>query len=176
MSQQIVWNISLVLMAMVAIGFLFVAINSGHREVNYAPLQRRAYKLRFGLFLILALVFGSAMLFTLRDVPYDASKTRSTSAPQIINATGQMWRWELSQNRVSLNRPVEFHVTSVDVNHGFGIYGPDMILVGQTQAMPGYTNTVRHTFTRPGVYKIMCLEYCGLAHHKMMSEFTVDAE
>ena len=176
MSQQIVWNIWLVLMTLVAIGFLFVAINSGPREENYAPLQKRAYRLRAGLFLILAVVFGTAMVLTLRDLPYDVPKTSDGAAPQIIQATGQMWRWELSQNRVPLNQPVEFLVTSIDVNHGFGIYDSNMILIGQTQAMPGYTNTLRHTFTRPGVYKILCLEYCGLAHHNMMSEFTVDAQ
>ena len=176
MSQQYVWNLSLILMGLVTIGFLFVAFNSGPREANYAPLQKRAYRLRTGLFLLLAVVFGSAMLLTLRDLPYDAPKTSNNGTPQIIQATGQMWSWQLSADRVRLNQPVEFHVTSTDVNHGFGIYGPDMLLIGQTQAMPGYTNTLRHTFTRPGVYKIMCLEYCGLAHHNMVSEFTVEAQ
>lgn len=173
MSQQIVWNITLVLMALVTIGFLFVAVNSGRREEDYAPLQKRAYRIRAGLFVVLAIVFGTAMLLTLRGLPYDAARTSDNSAPQIIQATGQMWNWQLSQNQVMVNKPVEFHVTSLDVNHGFGIYDPDMILVGQTQAMPGYTNTLRHTFTRPGTYKVLCLEYCGLAHHNMASEFTV---
>jgi len=45
--------------------------------------------------------------------------------------------------------------------------------VAQTQAMPGYTNVLRHTFKDPGNYKILCLEYCGLVHHGMMSELTV---
>lgn len=176
MSQQFVWNISLVLMGLVTIAFLFVAINSGRREENYAPLQKSAYRLRGGLFLILAVVFGTAMILTLRDLPYDAPKSTDNAAPQIINATGQMWSWELSHDRVTLNQPVEFRVTSTDVNHGFGIYGPDMLLIGQTQAMPGYTNILRHTFTRPGIYKILCLEYCGMAHHNMVSEFTVEAQ
>lgn len=176
MSQQIIWDITLVLMALVTTGFLFVAFNSGPREDNYAPLQKRAYKLRASLFLALALVFGSTMILTLRDLPYDTPKDSSRGTTQVIRATGQMWRWELSQNRVPLNQSVEFLVTSIDVNHGFGLYDPDMILVGQTQAMPGYTNTLRHTFTRPGVYKILCLEYCGVAHHNMASEFTVEAQ
>lgn len=176
MSQQFVWNISLVLMGLVTIAFLFVAVNSGRREENYAPLQKSAYRLRGALFLILAVVFGTAMILTLRDLPYDAPKTTDTAPPQIINATGQMWSWGLSHDRVTLNRPVEFRVTSTDVNHGFGIYGPDMLLIGQTQAMPGYTNILRHTFTKPGIYKILCLEYCGMAHHNMVSEFTVEAQ
>lgn len=176
MSQQIVWNITLALMGLVTIGFVFVAINSGAREENYPSLQKRAYKLRAGFFLILALVLGTAMVLTLRDLPYDAAKTSNVAAPQMVRATGQMWRWELSQDRVRLNQPVEFLVTSLDVNHGFGIYDSDMTLLGQTQAMPGYTNTLRHTFTKPGVYKILCLEYCGVAHHNMVSEFTVDEQ
>jgi cytochrome c oxidase subunit II len=74
-----------------------------------------------------------------------------------------------------VGKAVEFHVTGSDVNHGFGIYDPQLRLVAQTQAMPGYTNVLRHTFTKPGSYKILCLEYCGLAHHTMMAEFNVRA-
>jgi cytochrome c oxidase subunit 2 len=84
-----------------------------------------------------------------------------------------MWQWEISQDHVEAGRPVDFQVTSADVNHGFGIYDPDMKIVAQTQAMPGVTNTLRHTFTREGTYRVMCLEYCGLAHHNMTAEFTV---
>ena len=91
MSQQIVWNITLVLMALVTIGFLFVAVNSGRREEDYAPLQKRAYRIRAGLFVVLAIVFGTAMLLTLRGLPYDAARTSDNAAPQIIQATGQMW-------------------------------------------------------------------------------------
>ncbi len=176
MSQQVILEITLVLMALVMLEFIFVAINSGHRVENYAPMQKRGYKMRAGLFVVLALAFCMAMVFTLRTLPYDAPRISASEEIQVIHATGRMWQWELSENTVALNQPVAFHVTSGDVNHGFGIYDPDMIIVGQTQAMPGYTNTLRHTFTRPGVYKILCLEYCGLAHHGMQSEFTVEAK
>ena len=176
MPQKIILGITLVLMAVVTLGFVFVAIKSGQRVENYAPMHKRGYQMRAGLFFVLAVLFGAAMVFTLRALPYDAAKVSAGEAIQVIRATGRMWQWELSENNVALNQPVEFHVTSVDVNHGFGIYDPDMIIVGQTQAMPGYTNTLRHTFTRPGVYKILCLEYCGLAHHGMQSEFTVEAK
>jgi cytochrome c oxidase subunit 2 len=91
----------------------------------------------------------------------------------VIRAAGHQWRWELSKTEVVAGKPVEFHVTGADVNHGFGIYDPQLRLVAQTQAMPGYTNVLRHTFAQPGTYRILCLEYCGLAHHAMMSELTV---
>ena len=69
--------------------------------------------------------------------------------------------------------PVQFEVTSGDVNHGVGIYDADDHLLTQTQAMPGVTNRLVHTFAQPGRYRILCLEYCGLAHHGMIAEFDV---
>lgn len=176
MSQQIAWQVSLVLMTLVAFGFAFVAINSGKREEDYAPLQKRAYHLRARLFWVLVLVLGPVMIYTLVDLPYDASRARNnSSAVQVVEATGYQWRWELSRLRVAKDQPVEFRVTSADVNHGFGIYDADMHLVAQTQAMPGYTNVIRHAFGKEGTYKILCMEYCGIAHHNMMTEFKVGA-
>jgi cytochrome c oxidase subunit 2 len=174
MLQQVAWQLSLVLMAFVASGFAFVAIYSSKRDEDYTPLQKRAYRLRARLFWTLVLVFGPAMIYTLLDLPYDASRAQSHSgAVQVVEATGYQWRWELSRDHVAAGQPVEFRVTSADVNHGFGIYDPDMRLVAQTQAMPGYTNKLRYTFSKEGTYKILCMEYCGMAHHNMMAEVKV---
>jgi len=76
---------------------------------------------------------------------------------------------------VEVGKPVVFKVTGADVNHGFGIYNEDLRLLGQTQAMPGYTNKLVYTFNKPGKYRILCLEYCGLAHHAMITELNVKA-
>lgn len=174
MSQQIAWQVSLVLMTLVAFGFAFVAINSGTRVEDYAPLQKRAYRLRTRLFWALVLVFGPVMIYTLVDLPYGASHAHANNASaQLIEAKAYQWRWELSTDHVAVGQPVEFRVSSADVNHGFAIYDPGMHLVAQTQAMPGYTNTLRHTFDKEGTYRVLCLEYCGIAHHNMMTEIVV---
>lgn len=174
--QEIAWQASLVLMALVALGFVYVAVNSGTREADYAPLQKRAYRLRSRLFWALALVFGPTMIYTLVELPYDVTHAREGSgAVQVVRATGHLWYWELSDNEVEVGRPVEFRVTSSDVNHGFGIYDTELRLVAQVQAMPGYTNTLRHTFSKEGTYRILCLEYCGTVHHNMIAELKVVA-
>ena len=174
MMQEIAWQLSLVLMTLVALGFGFVAINSGVREEDYTPLQKRGYRIRSKLFWTLVAVLGPAMIYTLLDLPYGASRAGNKAGPaQVVEATGHQWRWELSRDRVVKDQPVEFRVTSADINHGFGIYDANMHLVAQTQAMPGYTNTLRHTFTADGTYRILCMEYCGIAHHNMMSEIKV---
>ncbi len=68
---------------------------------------------------------------------------------------------------------VEFRVTSLDVTHNFALYDPDHVIVAQTQAMPGYVNRLRVRLAVPGVFRVLCLEYCGLAHHAMQSTLTV---
>ncbi len=66
-----------------------------------------------------------------------------------------------------------FNVSAADVTHGLGVYDENLRLLGQTQAMPGYENSLKITFDQPGKYKLMCMEYCGLVHHAMISDFTV---
>ena len=90
-----------------------------------------------------------------------------------IDAKGYQWRWELSRNEVAVGQAVEFRVTAADINHGFALYDPSMRLVAQTQAMPGYVNRLNYTFERAGTYKVLCLEYCGIAHHNMVAEIKV---
>jgi cytochrome c oxidase subunit 2 len=62
---------------------------------------------------------------------------------------------------------VEFRVSTLDVNHGFSLYSPEGTLVAQTQAMPGYVNRLRVRLDRPGAYTVLCLEFCGMGHHRM---------
>lgn len=161
-------------MVLVALGFIFVVMNSGAREEDYGHVVHDAYSLRAKFFWGLAVVFGSGMIYTLYDLPYKATAARNTTgAAQVVDVKGYQWRWELSRETVVKDQPVEFRVTSDDVNHGFGIYDTDMHIVAQTQAMPGYTNTLRYTFSKEGTYRILCLEYCGTAHHNMMTEIKV---
>jgi cytochrome c oxidase subunit 2 len=104
--------------------------------------------------------------------PYSAG---DTPAAVVIQASGHQWAWEMTPATVQAGQPVEIHVTGADVNHGFGVYDTNHRLVTQTQAMPGYTNVIRHTFSTPGTYRILCLEYCGLGHHTMVAQLVVTA-
>lgn len=70
-------------------------------------------------------------------------------------------------------KPVEFRVTSADVNHGFAIYNDKFELVTQTQAMPYYVNRLRWQFDKPGTYTLLCLEFCSSGHPAMRGMFTV---
>ncbi len=163
--------ITLVLLILLTIVFWFVIARSQTTE-DYAEVQGKAGRLRSPWFWILV-VFGVFITFaTLRPFPITA-QAASQDAGIRIDAIGHQWRWTLSQNTVPAGEPVVFHVTASDVNHGFAIYDENSTLLTQTQAMPGYVNKLRYTFNEPGTYRVLCLEYCGVAHHAMVTEIQV---
>ena len=156
--------------AILALAAVFLRVRRlAHEGRDYAPVQGSAYRIRAIGFWVLLLVGLPVSIWLFRENPYSAQ----IAAPQVINATGYQWYWELDRSEIVVGEPVEFRVTSADVNHGFGVYDADGVLVAQTQAMPGYVNRLTHIFETPGVYQVLCLEYCGLAHHNMVAEIVV---
>ena len=147
----------------------------------------RLYKVRGRYFMVLMVALAILLGLTLSNLPY---KRAAAVAPEyVVPVTGRIWSWEIGPirdrdgmplqaggdgPRVPLGKPVEFQVTAMDVNHGFGIYDDAGRLVAQTQAMPGYVNSLVHTFTEAGTYHVLCLEFCGLAHHTMVTTFVVE--
>lgn len=173
--QSIAWYISLIGIALLAGVFYFVISNSKPQE-EYSTFQERWYRFRHKWFIFLA-IFGIAItLITIIPFPLTSQATNYAAEDyQIVDVSGHQWYWTMSTDTVVAGKPVAFLVTGADVNHGFGIYNENLQLVAQIQAMPGYTNKLIHTFDQPGKYRILCLEYCGLAHHAMLAELNVKA-
>ena len=155
----------------VALAFAFVAINSAAKS-DYQPIQKKASRARSLTFWGLLIIIVPVTVYTLGKLPYPNYVSDKKNA-KTVQVTAYQWRWEISDTAAIVNQPVAYHVTSADVNHGFALYDPDLHIVAQTQAMPGYTNVLYHTFDEPGTYKVLCLEYCGLLHHGMIAEIQV---
>lgn len=66
-----------------------------------------------------------------------------------------------------------FVLETLDTTHGFGLYSPDGVLLGQNQIIPDHENYYYFTFEEAGIYKILCMEYCGAGHQVMMSYISV---
>jgi cytochrome c oxidase subunit 2 len=170
--QDIAWYVSLVVMALIAGVFLWVAAqarSSGDAERIAGAAQRW----RRPFFWVLLIAGAAVMIGTLVEWPLTAYASRASKPDRVIKAIAHQWRWELSEQTVRSGELVEFQVTGGDVNHGFGIYQGRTKLIAQTQAMPGYTNRLQVRFDQPGKYEILCLEYCGVAHHVMAATITV---
>ena len=170
-TQDEVWLMTLAGVGLVALAFIFVIAQSG-RPAESGQVQKSAYAIRRWWFAALVLLGLLVASLSLRPFPIADQRAPSRSA-QIVDAVGSQWSWQLSKSQVKAGAPVEFNLTSTDVNHGFAIYGPNDRIVTQSQAMPGFTNRLLYTFAEPGKYRVACLEYCGLAHHGMVAEFEV---
>lgn len=174
--QDVALTIALSGMAIVACSILYVVSQASRPadEAAAAHSAHTAHAVRRWLFFSLVVVFVVGTWVTLRPYPIPEQHA-PTGAHQVVSVEGRQWTWLIKPATVYTGSAVEFDVTSTDVNHGFAIYGPDGRIVTQTQAMPGYTNRIVHTFDQPGRYQVMCLEYCGLGHAPMTAYFTVTA-
>jgi cytochrome c oxidase subunit 2 len=161
----------------IAIVFASVALSTRRaRSIEYA----KATRIRLLFFASLAAILITFLVLTLPHLPY----TLDARGPdRIVHAVGKQYAWSLSEQTVPTlenwdrdfspavtvpaRAQIEFRVTTLDVNHGFSLYAPDGHLVAQTQAMPGYMNRLRVTFDQPGTYTVLCLEFCGMSHHRM---------
>ncbi|HEX4266416.1 MAG TPA: hypothetical protein VHY36_00915 [Steroidobacteraceae bacterium] len=172
--QNDAWVISLAGIGLVSLLFIYVIAQAGRTAPDPAAVQKKAYALRRPFFWAL-IVLGIGVAYgTLRTFPIPKQQGPLHPA-QTVNVVAHQWSWEISPGPIQAGVPIEFDVTSADVNHGFAIFDAHDRLLTQTQAMPGYTNRLIYTFAHPGTYRVMCLEYCGVAHYGMMDELHVVA-
>jgi cytochrome c oxidase subunit 2 len=78
----------------------------------------------------------------------------------------------LPELHLPVNTPTTIHITSRDVIHGFWI--PELRM--KADMVPGLINTIRVTPTVPGTYRVICSEFCGLAHGAMKGTVIVQSQ
>lgn len=162
--------ISLLGMSVVTAAFVFAIRGSSVREEDYPSIVSRAYGFRRWLMIGMCTLGIALTSATLLPFPLSAG---AGDNPRIIKAVSGQWYWKLDSTEAVVGESVTFHVSTDDVNHAFALYDPNDKIIAQTQSMPGYVNKLDITFTQPGKHRILCLEYCGLAHHKMITDFHV---
>lgn len=163
--------------------FFFIFRSTKRTEKELEGMANPLYK-RLWFILILAVVLAIFTSITLPESPYYVFADEQPS--EVIHVATTQFQFLMSHDAIDpakplgeaaielpINELIEFRVTSLDVNHGFAIYDLNNQIIGQTQAMPGYVNSLRMKFDKPGSYNILCLEYCGLGHQVMRSSFTV---
>lgn len=97
-----------------------------------------------------------------------------------VEVIGHQWWWEVrypdshvvtaNEVHVPANRPVVFHLRSIDVIHSFWI----PMMGGKVDVLPGTLNKLFFTPMAPGEYWGQCVEYCGTQHANMRFRLIVD--
>ncbi len=156
------------LVGALALASVFVLASQVARRgpTPYPEVAGRAYRLRLVWFFAVGGILTAAFLTALPYVPYTHYRLASGPAAIQVGVTGSQYAWGID-GTVTTGGKVEFAVTSADVNHGFGLYDSSGHLVGQVQAMPGYTNHLVLQLSETGEYTVRCLEYCGPGHSSM---------
>ena len=170
MEQRIAVLVSALFAIPLMLVFIAVARSAGSAG-NPDDIASSAARWRRLTFWGLLVLFVPALALSLMRLPYPAS---GVTPDAVVEAKGTQWAWQLTPPAVTSGQLVEIRVNAADVNHGFAVYDSNNRLVIQTQAMPGYTNVLRHRFAEPGTYRILCLEYCGLGHHTMTGQLVVN--
>lgn len=166
---QVAVGIVFFVLAVLIVAIFVTVARQTVSDVPFERVQATGYWIRkrwLGfLCALLVLVVGISLF----DLPY----ARGGAPRAVVHVKGGQFYWVIDPAVLPLGKEVRFDVTSVDVNHGFGLYDPHGHLIGSVQAMPGYHNELDLTLAQAGVYRIRCLELCGLNHSTMESTFTV---
>jgi cytochrome c oxidase subunit II len=105
----------------------------------------------------------------MQDVRFRKEGVSLDSAGHVhVVVVGTTFTWLPATMTLPAATPVTFHVTSLDVIHGFEIVRTN----GQSMIIPGYISQFTTEFA-PGEYMIVCNEYCGVGHHLMFTKMTV---
>lgn len=86
-----------------------------------------------------------------------------------LHYLAKMWYFEPAEVEIPAGSVVDIYLTSGDVIHGFQIDNTNVNLM----AVPGTVAYARYKFDKPGVYHIVCHEYCGIGHQDMTAKIVV---
>jgi cytochrome c oxidase subunit 2 len=106
--------------------------------------------------------------FTVRTEESNKFPVVAPPAGSDVYLTARLWDWwpvlELERGKT-----YRLHLTSMDYQHGFSLQ-PENINI---QVLPGYEHVVTVQPNRSGTYAIVCNEFCGIGHHKMVGRIYV---
>lgn len=160
-----------------AIALRVIRSTSPAKRRTPADVERMRHRENgFAIGIVIALV--ALMGISASAIPYGED---ADSDAQRVNVRAFQFGWQLEPNRVQAGRQVEFRARSQDTQHGFGIYDGSKLLAQvqvpanrpESDAETGDYQVLLHTFDEPGTYEVLCLEFCGVRHHQMISTFEV---
>jgi cytochrome c oxidase subunit II len=106
--------------------------------------------------------------FTVRTDETSGFPVVAPPAGSDVYLVARLWDWwpilELEKDK-----SYRLHLTAMDYQHGFSLQ-PSNINI---QVLPGYQHVITITPDRAGTYAIVCNEFCGIGHHRMVSKLYV---
>ncbi len=101
--------------------------------------------------------------------------TQDSDHAYTLHLVAKMWRFDVGSKepqptiKLPVGSKLTIIATSLDVTHGFYIEQHDVNMM----LLPGQISEVVVTFNKPGVYHIICHEYCGPGHQAMVASIEI---
>ena len=183
--HHLVGGITLIGTLAVVFTIVFVISTSKNDDADHTA-KEKVYSFRRKYFWSLTAILSIGFLSSLAYLPYEK---KEMAVDKTFSVLSFQWGWKISaepfgndvsklegKNKIEVdqNDNVKFIVTTRDVNHSFGIYNAKGEMVTQVQAMPGYKNELVYHFEEKGIYRVLCMEYCGVAHAMMLATIEVN--
>jgi len=162
----IFYAVVVVIGVLVALAIAWSTLVRPRARTDTTKLAHREQYWLVGVMGVLAILLFSTIFLA----PYGES---AGPGGQVVRVGAFQFGWKIAPSQVRVGRPVEFRLEAADVNHGFGLYDENDVLLKQVQVMPDRQQRLVYTFDQPGVYRILCMEYCGVGHHLMESTIRV---
>jgi len=113
------------------------------------------------LLIVAAIVNGITLAPLLPSMTYNVYAASPPDKVVEIHVKDYQFIFPEKPIRVKVGQLVEFRVYSEDVTYGFGVFEKNGRMVFQMQVVPGYTNSIKWVFTKPGTYDVRSTEYAG---------------
>ena len=121
-----------------------------------------------GIFLVI-FGWGALIYFQLRTPPRDSTE---------IYVVAKQWMWklqhaegqrEINELHIPVDRDIKLIMTSQDVIHSFFV--PEFRV--KQDVVPGRYTTLWFRATKTGTYHLLCTQFCGTEHSKMIGDIVV---
>lgn len=142
---------------------------------RYENIAIRAALALIGVFFVaivgLAILRGIDVPTCITDFPpFKEGKVVKLSDKEYqVQILARMWIFEPNRIEIPAGSKIIIYTTSADVQHGFEIEGKAVNLM----AIPGAVNKAEVVFNKPGTYRFVCHEFCGIGHQAMYGEIIV---
>jgi len=86
-----------------------------------------------------------------------------------VYLAARMWDW-YPILKLRKGETYRIHMSSTDLNHGFSLQPLNI----NFQVLPGYDHVITMTPTTTGEFVIVCNEFCGIGHDRMIGKIIVE--
>lgn len=168
-----IFGASLIVFAFIAGSIIYYAIRY-HRTSDSAPTPKIKPKIWMEVLYIGGPLAVFLLWFWIGFNDYIWAETPPPNSMDVY-VTAKQWMWKFTYPnglnsidvlRVPSGRPVRLLITSRDVVHSFFV--PSFRI--KQDAVPGRFTQIWFQAVKPGRYRLMCAEYCGLDHSRMWGE------